>query len=340
MVLPTNILRSLSVGIIFLFAVLNADAQNISIQSISQWPAIYAGKESMYHLKISGQTAISGSFSWTLKVKERVLKKGHDKFYLNDHGEHVISLSLKTPSMKPGVQIPATLNISCHVKQTSQNYTFQFPLTIFSQNGLLDNGEYLKKLKILLFDPIGTTSNTFQNIKIPHTTISKKELWNLSDPKFIVLGSGIVFDQYNLSSRIIELAQKGSRILLFEPSSGNFSMAEFSKGLRPNVLAFADHHIIKSFSKPFRWIDNDPKQQYGLTLVRYRNSIMVQVVENKQKEWDWLYVNYAQSNGKIILCTIPIIEYVNDSPVAQIIMKQLLLYINTPLDGGIKTPGD
>lgn len=310
----------------FLLWVSSANAQNISILPDGGWSAIYAGEKNSYRLTVKGERGTHVYLHWCVKAKGRILSKGETDFHFNDSGKALIVLPLKTPKVKSTVKLNGALNIKAFTGK-NQNISLEqtIPLTIISPEILTNK----INRPLYLFDPSGETAGIFQKIRLPYTLISKNEMEQLKNPGLVVTGKAVALNRHRgIIHLLTALSKKGFDILILQPASGRFSLFDLSKDRQPSKMVFSDPTIVQSFSDGFSWIETDSKQKNKLQLQKIRGNYVIQITEDLKTGWDWFDLRYSDTGSELIVCVIPILDYIEESPVPQLILKRLIAFIN------------
>lgn len=306
-------------------------AQPLTPISGNSWGGIFADQVTLYEINLSGERNSSTSISWKIISKGRTLSNGQQTIKFAKDESLTTILPLKTPPLKPGITLEAQLIVEeVNKSKRKGRILYQSKLVIYGPDILLTDRNLDQNLNIQLFDPIGKTSKILSGLKIPYKARTKSQLLNLKAKGLIILGAGIALDrQRGLVSALIELAEKGHRVLILQPVSGNIPFSPVTgSDIQPSRISFAGDSVVPSFAKGYTWITNDPEKNRGLALSSHRQSVSAKIAEYPQAHWDWLQLNYHQSGGQIIVCMLPFVEYIDDNPVPQIILSRLLTYAN------------
>ncbi|WP_157465816.1 hypothetical protein [Colwellia sp. TT2012] len=237
-------------------------------------------------------------------------------------------LPLRTPPVKSGVKVNAQLIIDAvYSSDSTINKHYEFDLDIYGASIFVPKQKMYQQLNIQLFDPVGQTSNIFNKLKIPYSTLSRSKLINFSDKGLIVIGDGVDINQHRgLPTILIELAHKGHQLLILQPASVTLPLSELASGLgaSPPNISFSNESVISNYIQDYQW-DNEIRIN-RIILNSNRQEVSAQVIESKHGGWDWFHLNYNQSQGKLIICMLPFIDQLDRDPIKQIIFGQLLNY--------------
>ena len=87
---------------------------------------------------------------------------------------------------KPGVVMAMKLTVSAFASGTAKEEgSVERTLWVFPPDPFTGRAEWLKKLDIRLFDPVGATARLFDEVTVPYTTVRNVDA--LGEPKDAVL---------------------------------------------------------------------------------------------------------------------------------------------------------
>ncbi|WP_232771311.1 hypothetical protein [Colwellia sp. 75C3] len=292
--------------------------------------AIFASDNSPYSITLTAKPNSLIDISWKLTSLGRTLSSGVKSIRLNTRKNVKAYLPLRTPPVKSGVKVKAQLIIDAvYSTDSTIKEHYEFDLDIYGENIFLHKQSFYQKLNIQLFDPVGQTSNIFDKLKIPYSTLSRSKLINFSDKGFIVIGVGVDINHYRgLPTVLIELAHKGHQLLILQPASATLPLSKLASGLgasSPSIF-LSNETVIPNYIQNYQWDTDSGIKSNHIILNSNRQEVSAQVVESKHEGWDWFHLNYHQSQGKLIICMLPFIDQLDRDPIKQIIFGQLLNY--------------
>jgi hypothetical protein len=224
------------------------------------------------------------------------------------------------------------LGVTLYVDKTS-SAPFHQPLFIFADDPFIDREEWLKGLRIHLFDPNDTTSAIFEKHCIPFRTLATPAAIDALCDGVLVVGEGISWSDY---SGAVQAAQRGSRrglrALCLAPKEGEIALySETSDGPTDiSTMIAARENVLHRFDKRFDrriWLGG-PSVVTRLGFVTENDAVLARVSESLTA-WPWLEINYGDSakldgGGALIVCGFGIIKYWDDGPVPRYLFREML----------------
>ncbi len=328
-----HMIKSLYKGLVFLilYFPMPVLAQSLTIRAENNWAGIFAGRVTPYKIVLSSDQKSHSSITWKLISKGRVLSSGQQTVNFSNKESGTITLPLSSPPVKPGITLASRLIIEkADENDLQQRLVYDSNLTIYGPDIPLTEKKVYRKLDIQLFDPIGRTSEILDELSIPYSVLSKSQLINQTNTGLILIGAGIEFNsQRGLANALIDLAKKGQRILVLQPLSGQIRLATLSNSaIKPSTMSFADDSIVTSFAEGFKWINNDPMKTHGIRLDNRRQTILANIVSYQEASWDWFRLEFNQTDGQLIVCMLPFLDYIKENPVPKAIFSRLLIQVN------------
>jgi len=134
---------------------------------------------------------------WSLSVDERTLSRDKVPLTAGSHWRDGVAIRLEIPAVRDGVIVEARLSVEVYDaagKSTIGNQ--QRRLQIFSSNPFAGQLQWLRQLKVALFDPRGDTAAVLQQAKVPfHQVFNAAALEELKEG-MVVIGQGTPLADY------------------------------------------------------------------------------------------------------------------------------------------------
>ncbi|MBU2885164.1 hypothetical protein KO507_05235 [Gilvimarinus agarilyticus] len=313
--------------ILLLFVVLiPSHALALTISNDNSWSALFGGKAAQYEISLLGLANSQVSIHWELSVKGRVLSRGQGRAGLDRDGLGVVQLTLAAPKLTPSAVVSGQLSVVVFEKDNTDPIAQKkIALNIYGQDVLWAERQALGTRQIQLFDPSQATAKAFKSLQLPYNLISKSQLLNVATPGLIVIGTGLALnDVRGLTSVLLELARNGQKVVILKPVSGVFPLYDSSDFTRfPTAMSLSDHLPLPQL-RGLTWPELNSTLTYRLNPSYSDSEAEVEVIPETQTGWSWLQLDYAGSGGRLIVCTVPLIERIDESPVPQIVLARLL----------------
>lgn len=314
--------------VLILLSLLPLPAWSLEVNVDYDWKGIFAGEITQYKIVVTSKKKSNVLLSWELLFKGRTVSSGVQDVRFNSDANKVVSLPLRVPAMKSGIHLSSQLIIS--VVNAEHKKSYQTQIFVYGPNLFLADTAIFRQLNIKLFDPVGRTSSFLSESKIPYYELSREEILTPSMDGLIVVGSGVDLNRYRgLIDVLIKLVEKGVKVLVLQPSSGNVSLSGFTanKAIHPSTFSFSTDSIVNSFARGYQWVVDDPLKKSGIILRNHRQNILANIVEYQQDSWDWMSMSFQHSGGRLIICMLPFIEHNDSGPIPKLLLGRLLMHV-------------
>ncbi|WP_339617902.1 hypothetical protein [uncultured Gilvimarinus sp.] len=313
--------------ILLLFVVwIPSHALALTISNANAWSALFGGKPTEYEFSLLGRANAQVSIHWELAAKGRILSKGQDHAELDSDGLGIVQLTLVAPNLTPSAVVGGQLSVVVFGKGSAGPIAqTKVALSIYGQDVLWADRQVLESSEIQLFDPSQDTAKAFKSLKLPHNQISKSQLLNAASPGLVVIGTGLALDKIRgLTPVLLELASTGRTVVILQPASGTFPLYDPLDFTRlPTAVSLSDSFPL-SLLHGLTWPESTSTLTYRLNLAYSDYGAEVEVIHASPTGWSWLQLDYAGSGGRMIVCTVPLIERIDESPIPQIVLARLL----------------
>ena len=301
---------------------------DVSIHSVESWSTAFGGEESAYHFDVKSARRIDARASWTLSAKERVLARGTLQVQASPDAPGKLEIRLKLPEARPELILPVSLNVS--IDDTSGPTTLEKPLWLFPKDPFVDQRQRLQKMNIVLFDPVKTTADVFQKMKIPFEETRSPEAVNEG---MLIIGEGISFREFRqLPRQLIEAAGRGVRVLCLAPESGTapLPLLNADDGPQPTRFVLGRSDMITQLDKRLdaaSWPPDGEVVASSIVLSAQRSGI-VGDVESTNKGWSWLEADFGDKGGKLVVCGFAIIKKWDSGPTPRFLFERVLNHLD------------
>lgn len=298
----------------------------LTISNDNSWSALFGGKPTQYEVSLLGLSNAQVSIHWELTVKGRVLSRGQGQADLDSGGLGVMQFTLAAPKLTPSAVVGGQLSVVAFGKDNADPIAHKkIALNIYGQDVLWAERQALGTRRIQLFDPSQVTAKAFKSLKLPYNQISKSQLLNSASPGLIVIGTGLALDEVRgLTPVLLELARTGRTVVILQPTSGTFPLYDSPDFTRlPTAMSLSEHFPLPLLHG-LTWPKLNSTLTYRLNPSYSDSGAEVEVIPETRTGWSWLQLDYARSGGRLIVCAVPLIERIDESPVPQILLARLL----------------
>ena len=306
---------------------------NVNIEPQEKWQTVFGGQECIYHFQVTSIESIEGYAGWSLRYANRTIARGGCTFEAGPGKGSLIKIQINVPSINEGVMIPAQLVVTLYQKGDKQVLaSWKETLRIFSKEAFAFKKEWLKGLKVGLFDPEKTTQDIFKDLEIPFLLQNNIDALSEFDGALLVVGSGLDFAEYrSLWEEILDLCTRKISVLVLTPSGGTVSVPGV-KGVtlpKPVSMRFLERSIIHELDKKLdadAW-PPDGKVVFSSMMLKTTRAGLVGEFVPGDKGWPWFEANFADKGGKVVVCGFGIMEQIEAGPTPRFLLAQLFEYL-------------
>lgn len=312
----------------------------IAVQPVEPWSAVFAGDSTEWAVRMESRQSLEGRCLWSLRVADRVLTR-HESAVQVEAGQ---SLLLKTQWQWPVVRDGLVLEGQCVwqlINDTTEMARCEKPVFIFPRAAFAGRTQWLKALKLHLYDPAGQTHECFNREEIPHRLLRRDQSFDDMDEGLLLIGEGQPLrGSGRLFEDLLTVAKRGVPVLCLATSDGEQSWPAADPGLTGISLRQSD--VIRQFDKRFdaeHWPDGRSFQR-GLSLTVRRDGLRAETVSEGVR-WPWcewqVRANVSdripQHDDRpvpVIWCGFRIIDGWDHGPVPRFLLKAMLEHMQRP----------
>lgn len=314
-----------------------AGDERATIEPAQKWSAVFQDAEVELHFTLRAPDALKGRARWLLASREkRTLLRGESPVAAEADKPGRLTVRLKAPSVKPGVILPLVVVLTVHGDDGQITATLEKNLWVFPTDPFAERSQWLKDLKITLFDPAGKTREALDKLHVPfEETRNVAALPELTDG-MVLVGEGVSFAEYrDLPEALLKTAAKGLPVLCLAPEAGTFPLpgAE-ALPAAPSSVMIARNEIITKLDKRLDaegWgLDGNPI--VGSLSVKVEDGNMVAEVQKGGRGWPWLDVQFPTKRGRLIVCGFGVSRHSDANPTPRFLLASIftLLDVKTP----------
>lgn len=308
----------------------------VNIESQEKWRTLFGGEECIYHFQITSNESIEGRTGWSLRYANRTINQGECTFEAEPGKGGLIEIRLKVPPVNEGVMMPVPFAVRLYQKGEKEALaSWEETLYIFSKDPFALKKEWLKGLKIGLFDPEGKTQAVFQELGIPFSIKNNIDGLSEFDGSLLVVGSGLNFLEYSgLWGALLNLCRQKISVLVLAPRGGFFPSIEEiilneSNGIG---IRFLKRDIIHQLDKKLdvvAWPPDGKVVTSTMTVYYVHKAGLVGEFGPVPGDigWPWFEIDFAGKEGKIVICGFGIIEKIKDGPTPRFLLARLFEYL-------------
>lgn len=329
--------RFIRLLIIILFYVICAYARAeegkinyINIAPQEKWRAVFGGRECIYHFQVNAAESITGRAGWQLSYANRTIASGESAFKAGPEEKGFIEIHINVPPVNEGVMMPAQLSVALFNKHELASWSDT--LYIYSKDPFVLKKEWLKGLKIGLFDPEKKTGKIFEELGIPFIAQTNIDAFSEFKGSLFVVGSGVDFAEFRtLWKVLLNLSARGVDVLVLEPGGGTVGIprSEGAMFSLPEGISLRQNEVIHKLNKKLdkdAWPPDGKAVACGMMLKAGRVGVMGEFVAGNNG-WPWVEIDFGEKGGKNIVCGFGIMDRINDGPTPRFLLAQIFEYM-------------
>jgi hypothetical protein len=296
-----------------------------TIEDLTPWTNRFGGQEAEWQYRVAAPKAIAGRAAWWLASDGRTLARGEAKVAVGAGQTGTVKLSVPLPPVKDGVVLKTRLHVSILVDDAAVA-SHEKTVWLFPRDPFTGRSEWLKSLKIVVFDPEKKTLKALELLKIPVEELGNVEGITELKSGILIVGEGLSFQDYpGLPEALTRAAARGVAVLCLAPSAGSFPIpgTENAKLPVPQGLSLRHSDVIAELDKRLDskgWPGG--KMILGTLVIRGEAGLVQGEVAGNG--WPWFEATYTAPRGRLILCGFGIVSQLESTPTPRFLLARLL----------------
>jgi hypothetical protein len=305
-----------------------------TVEPRERWSNVFGGKKVELRYNVKSAKAWKGSASWSLAAEnDRTLASGEVEVNADADKPDELSIKVEIPEVKPGVVLKTRLRVQLLATGVAKPVaTHTRPLWVFADDPFADRKEWLKGLKIALFDPEKTTAEPLKKLDVPFDEINGVPALKEVKEGMLLVGAGVSFKDYpDLAEALIKAAANGLPVLCLAPAGGTLpTPGSALKEPRPRAVAWRRVDHITALDARLDALEWPEGKVVASTLtLKAENDVVVAEAGTGDDGWTWLDAEYPTKKGRLIVCGFGLIGKAWDaSPTPRYLFARLLEVLN------------
>ncbi len=313
-------------------------ADRVTITPQQAWSGVFGGQEITLDYNVGTPEDFRGRLGWSLSVEGRTLARGETALRAEAGRPSRAAIQLRIPEVKAGVVIPARLSVEVYDGQRGRRLaSHDRVLRIFPDDPFALRSDWLKELKITLFDPQGDTQKILERAKVPFEQVHNAAALREMTGGLLVVGQGTSFEEYRgLPESLARLAAGGVPVLCLALSAGKLPMPGAQTPEAdlpvPNHVVLRRQEAIATLDKRLDAVGWPPDGKIvasTLSITADRSRVIGQVGQQKSG-WPWIEVHYPNERATLLICGFGIVDRWDAGPTPRYLFAQMLEFIARP----------
>ncbi len=293
----------------------------IKIEPAERWSNVFAEAETRWKYRVSSESPVRERAAWRLTINQRTAASGELEVRADADKPAETTIALKWPKVKESTIQAAQLTVSIG------DVRHERPVWIFPRDPFADRQDWLKELKLTVFDPPGDTNEVFNDSDIPHERIRSRDALDDVAEGIVIIGEGVSLKKHDgLLDDLRSLAARGIPVLCLASEEGEFTFP----GEKPSATAIQLRRAdaIRELDKRLdsEWWPKGTSQLRGLHVTAASDDVIVQV-RNDVNDWPWCEWQWKHEFAKpsrLIWCGFGLITSWSDGPTPRYLFAKIL----------------
>ncbi|MCE9551849.1 MAG: hypothetical protein K8T91_00515 [Planctomycetes bacterium] len=298
------------------------------IEAVDQWADVFSGAEVKIKYNVRSAQPFEGRLNWSLSVNRRTVKHGQLPLTVKAGQASEAVVRVNMPEVKEGVILESQLNVAAFTgadpKPVAEGVR---KVWIFPADPFTDRREWLKGLRITLFDPEGKTADVFEKSHVPFRLNKNIAALDELSEGMVVIGEAVSWQDYkSLAAAMVKLAARGVPVLCLAPGDGTMPLpgGEGADLPTPESLALRHEDVITELDKRLdakTWPLEAKITSSRLVIKSHRDQVLVEV-RRQPRGYCWLEARYP-GKGRLLICGFAIIKPWEATPAPRYLLSEL-----------------
>lgn len=315
----------------------------VAIVPVQVWGNVFGGRETGFKFRVEATRPVKGRVVWRFAVGTATAAAREVDLAATPDAARDIALTLPVPPVKDGVAFAGRLSVSVvEAGEKKAVAAYDRDIWVFPQDPFANRTEWLKKLQLHLYDPVGATAKAFTAAKIPFAEIGGLAALAAVKDGVVVIGEGASFkEDKDLSAILDVLAGAGVTVLCLAPADGELVIPGLGKpSAKQQELTFT-RDIVRKLDKRLDadgWPPNGQAMASAVA-VKARDGLAVGEVTPPGGGWPWVEARYASGKGRWAVCGLAVVARWNDGPTPRFLLARMLEHLSAPEADSPKAEG-
>ena len=292
---------------------------------------VFAAGDREFAFRVAVRRASKGRVVWRLAAGTATVKAGEVAFTAAPNAPAAVSIKIAVPPVKGGIVLRTTLAISVvEDRQTGPIATLERDLWVFPPDPFVGRSEWLKRLKITLYDPKGDTAKVLTAAKVPFEEAKDAEAVAAVREGVVIVGEGLSFkDAKGFGAALSELACGGVAVLVLAPAGGEVLIPGLggpcselgALSFRRDIVRDLDKRLDASGWPP------DGRSVASSVTVKAGADTTVGAVKAGAEGWPWIEAHARAGKGRWALCGLGVIAKWDAGPTPRFLFVRMLEHL-------------
>ncbi len=288
--------------------------------------AFFCDNEVKLQFLVETTAPIDGRLLWSYSAERRLLARGELGVAVGSDKRTEVELSLRLPAIREGVVYDTQLKLRLVDSRGDVVGQHDRTLWLFPRDPFAGRRQWLRDLKITLYDPEGTTQRVLSEAEVPCRLVPTLPTLETTSDGVVVVGENVSLRAHPaLPDILVKLAASGRPVLCLAPSDGSFPFpgSEADQPM-PTSVSLRTGDVVREFDKRFSAVFRSPGGQplgCGLEIGSQRVRTTLSATDSP-RGWPWLEVMYP-GGGRLIVCGFRVVDSWDTGPTPRYLMMHI-----------------
>jgi hypothetical protein len=292
-------------ALVFVTAAVCSAADQPQIEISEGFSNVFAARESTFRVTVKADNPWKGRAAWSFTtLNDRTIRSGEADVTATAERPGQVEIRVQAPEVKPGTTLRTRLRVYLIPADGKHPDASRLKtIWVFPEDPFFGRKEWLKNLKISLFDPERTTAAALEKLGVPFDLVPSVAAAGATMQGVLLIGEGVSLKDYpDLAMTLVRLAEAGRPVVCLAPLAGTFPVpAPGSRG--PRFFQWKKQGVIRELDKQLdaaAWLPGGTVVANSFTLTA-ADGIVVAEVAAGADGWAWLEAEYP-SHGRLVIC--------------------------------------
>lgn len=333
---PPAALTLLALGLLLPGSARSAE-DRVTVEPREKWSDVFGGTDVTFEFVVRAPRGVTGRAGWTFfaAANRQTIGSGEAAVAAAPGQPAAVKVRLRVPEVKEGAALRTRLRVAVFREGGREPEALaEKEIWVFPQNPFADRAQWLKDLKISLFDPENTTGKVFKDLKIPFDEITNPAAVGDLKEGLLIVGQGVSFaDEYaGLPETLARLAAAGVPVLCLAPAGGAVALpgVEGPRLPLPRRLSFRRQDVITELDKRLDAASWPPggKVVASTVFLKAGDGGVVGEVRKETGGWPWVEADFPDRESKLVYAGFSLFgEEWKAGPAPRFLLARLLAFM-------------
>jgi hypothetical protein len=287
---------------------------------------VFGGQVTEFRFRVDGRKPAKGRVTWRLAAGTATVAAGEAA----TDAAGSVRIRLPVPPVKDGVVLRTRLTVAVvEGDQAKPAATREQDVWVFPKDPFAGRSEWLKMLRIGLYDPPGATAKILTAANVPFDELRTVDAVADRKTGVVVVGEGVSFqEERGLAATLDRLAAAGVAVLCLAPAAGELVVPGLDgPGSGQRDLTFR-RDFVRELDKrldPAGWRPDGKTVASTVVVKAGAGGAVGEVVPGGG--WPWVEARYEPGKGRWVVCGLAVVAGWDAGPTPRFLFARLLEHL-------------